>query len=201
LFVVQVRGREHIPSGSYLVVSNHLGWIDPFILMMVFPDEPRLYFIAKWEVSFDTWWKRTIIGVVGGVIPFSVGSRRSHEELMGRVCAVLRDGGRCGLFPEGRIGPEEGKLTPFMNGVGHLAIRAGVPVLPVALAGTSELYLGRRIMATIGEPLPLADQSLALKPRAEATVRRVYEAVEALLSPYHEPPGVKKRWRWLTRLM
>ena len=54
---------------------------------------------------------------------------------------------------------------------------------------------------TIGQPLDVATEPPALKHRAEATVERVRVALAAMLAPYEEPPGVVKRWRWLTRLM
>ena len=201
LFMIEVRGERSVPAGGFLLASNHLNWIDPFILMAVLPTEPRLHFVANQDRALDRWWKRAVIGAVGGVIPLRTGSRRSHEEMLSRAYAVLQVGGACGIFPEGRTGTEEGKLLPFKKGLGHLAVHTGAPVVPVAISGTSELYLGRRITVTIGNVVPLGDESLALKHRAEVTVQRVRSSLEAMLVPYEEPVGVVKRWRWLTHLL
>ena len=201
LFRIEVRGRENISAGYYLLVANHLNWSDPFVLLTVLPDEPRVYFIGKQEEVFKTWWRRAILNWVGGLIPVSQTSRRSHQEFVARTAAVLAAGGVVGIFPEGATSPEEGKLLPLMTGVGYLAIRGGVRLLPIAVSGTSDLYLGRRITVTIGQPLDVATEPPALKHRAEATVERVRAALATMLTPYDEPPGVVKRWRWLTRLM
>src|SRR5215472_19123397 len=47
LFRLQVFGREHIPRDRpYVLVCNHLNWLDPFTLLLAFPSEPRLHFLA-----------------------------------------------------------------------------------------------------------------------------------------------------------
>ena len=201
LFRIEVRGRENIPPGSYLLVANHLNWSDPFVLLTILPDEPRVYFIGKQEEVFKTWWRRAILDWVGGVIPVSQTSHRSHQDLVTRTAATLAAGAVVGILPEGATSPEVGKLLPVMTGVGYLAIRSEVPMLRIALAGTSDLYLGRRITVTIAPPLAAATEPRALKHRAEATVEQVRAALEAMVAPYEEPAGVVKRWRWLTRLM
>src|ERR1700730_19240030 len=50
LFRLRVSGREDIPPGPhYVLISNHLNWLDPFTLLLAFPPEPRLDFLADPE--------------------------------------------------------------------------------------------------------------------------------------------------------
>ena len=55
LFKVRVIGRENIPEGNYIVVGNHLSWIDPFLLMLILPARPRLYFIGAQQAVNRGW--------------------------------------------------------------------------------------------------------------------------------------------------
>jgi len=88
--------------------------------------------------------------------------------------------------------------VPFRRGVGYLALRAGVPVVPVWLSGTAELYLGRELAVTVGQP-----REVVGKPTKEATlaVARTLHADVAALAPREGPRApARKRWVWLTNL-
>lgn len=198
---VEVRGRDNVPAGGCLLAANHLNWVDPFVLLAVLPDEPRLHFIGNAKDTANRWWKRLLTGAMGGLIPVSLESRAGYRELIARTTAVVKDGGIVGIFPEGRVGPAEGALLPLKSGVGYLAEHSGVPLIPVALSGASALYLKRRITVTFGPPVPPADAALPSKRRADATVEALRLAMEGMLHPYLECPGEVKRWRWLTKLM
>ena len=93
------------------------------------------------------------------------------------------------------IGPREGELLPFRKGFAHFAVEAGVPVLPVALSGTKDLWLGKRIELRVGGPIP-AD-GLGVDALADLARQRVQE----LLPAYVEPPSWKPLRRRLTRLL
>ena len=74
------------------------------------------------------------------------------------------------------------------------AVAAGVPVVPVALAGMKEIWLGKRLFVIIGDPIPTAGKTV------DEVHRLGEEAVHALLPTYHEPAGRKPLRRWLTGL-
>jgi 1-acyl-sn-glycerol-3-phosphate acyltransferase len=70
-----------------------------------------------------------------------------------RVAAVFDAGRRLAIFGEGRIHAVEGELLPLEEGAVYFAIRSGVPIVPVAIIGTSWLGFGRTVRVRIGEPV------------------------------------------------
>src|SRR5260370_29055334 len=157
-FRFDVQGRENIPrSGTYVVIANHLNWLDEFTLLMLFPVEPRLHFLADPTILVTRkfqWW---LVRTTGGYVPV-VRERHGDRTLFHHVDRALAVGGAVAIFPEANYGPQEGELLPFHKGFAHFAIKAGVPVVPVALSGTKALWLRKRIKVSIREPLPTAGQ-------------------------------------------
>src|SRR5437879_13322465 len=152
-FRFQVTGRENIPhSGNYVVIANHLNWLDEFALLLLFPVEPRIHFLADPTILVTRkvqWW---IVRQTGGFVPV-VRERHGDRTLFRHVDRALEVGGAVAIFPEGNYGPREGDLMPFKKGFAHFAIKAGVPVVPVALSGTNDLWLRKPIKVVIGKPI------------------------------------------------
>src|SRR6266851_9720762 len=148
-FRFQVEGRQNIPgSGNYIVIANHLNWLDEFTLLLLFPVEPRLHFLADPTMLVTRkfqWW---LVRTTGGYVPV-VRERRSDKALLHHVDHALEIGGAVAIFPEANYGPIEGELLPFKKGFAHFAIKAGVPVIPVALSGTKDLWFRKRVRVVI----------------------------------------------------
>ena len=195
-FNFEVHGRENIPrkhGTNYIVIANHLNWPDEFALLLLFPIEPRLHFLADPTGLLRKrvqWW---LVRATGGYVPVNR-SQHHDEALFHHVYRCLELGGAIALFPEGNYGPAEGELLPFKKGFAHFAVHAGVPIVPVALSGAKDLWLRKRVVVHVGEPIPTAGR----------TVEEVYEqgqkAVAALLPAYVEPAGRKLFRRRLTAL-
>lgn len=194
LFRLLVFGREHIPRDRpYVLVCNHLNWLDPFTLLLAFPSEPRLHFLADPENLIKNRWHWWLIRQVGGYIPVDM-HRRGDWLLFEQVRRSLDLGAVVAIFPEAAYGTREGELLPFKKGFAHFAIEAQVPVLPVALTGTKELWLRKRIELRVGTPIATA--GLDVEDLVQFAQRRVGE----LLPAYVEPAGWKPFRRRLTRL-
>ena len=193
-FRFEVEGRENIPhEGNYIVIANHLNWLDEFAILLLFPVEPRLHFLANPTLLVTRkfqWW---LIRTTGGYVPV-VRARRGDPALFQHVDRCLAVGGAVAIFPEADYGPAEGELMPFKKGFAHFAIKAGVPVIPVALSGTKDLWLRKRIRVIIGPPLLPEGQDPA--SLTEAAFQRVKE----LMPKYRSPGGRKLLQRWLTHL-
>ena len=98
------------------------------------------------------------------------------------------------IYPEGNYGPTEGELTPFKKGFAHFAVENHVPVLPVALSGTQDLWLRKPIRLIIGSPIESNGHTVdTLVAVAEARMRE-------LLPGYQDPGGVKLLRHGLTHL-
>lgn len=193
-FRFKVFGRENIPrSGTYVLIANHLGWLDALTLLIAFPIEPRIHFVADPTGMMRRRLEWALIRAVGGIVPIDR-AMRGDTKLYRHVLRCLELGGAVALFPEGDVGPREGELLPFKKGFAHFAVSAGVPVVPVALTGPRDVWLGKRIEARIGSPIETAGKD----------VDEVHElgraAVAELLPAYVEPPGPQPLRRWLTGL-
>jgi 1-acyl-sn-glycerol-3-phosphate acyltransferase len=193
-FKFRVRGRERIPrSGAYVVIGNHLGWLDALTLLIVFPIEPRIHFLADPTGMMRRRLEWALIKATGGVVPVDR-ALRNDPRLFRHVFRCLELGGAVALFPEGDIGAREGDLQPFKKGFAHFAVEGGVPVVPVGLSGTKDLWLGKKIEVFIGEPISPDGKSV------DEMLSLGADAVRHLLPPYVEPPGKKPLRRWLTGL-
>ncbi len=129
-FHVEGEAPKDILKRAYVVVANHESTADPFLLSHL-PWDMR--WIAKQEL-----FKIPVIGWLmkfGGDIPLRRGERDSVKQMMDEAKRTLAAGMPVMLFPEGTRSPD-GALLPFKDGAFQLAIDAGVPVLPLAVAGT-----------------------------------------------------------------
>lgn len=147
----RVSGRQHIPrTGPVLIVANHLIWYDPILLGIIFPR--RLWFMAKIEI-----FRVPVVGFFARLTgQIAVHRGESDRAALEKALIYLRDGKAVTIFPEGAVAQHE-RLLQAHTGVAMLALRSGVPILPVAHTGTRRLFFGRRgwfprVDVCIGEP-------------------------------------------------
>jgi 1-acyl-sn-glycerol-3-phosphate acyltransferase len=200
LFRLRVVGAENIPRGNYVVIANHLSWVDPFLLVMVLPPEPRLYFIGPLQ-ALNEGWKAWMVRTFDVMIAFERGAAWIGKEMLKTALLVLREGAVLGLFPEGRLGSREGELQPLQRGVAHLVLKSDSPVLPIALSGVQELYLRKPITVIIGKPFRVATQGFDRHAEVDAAVEQITKELRELIPPYVEHKPIIKLWRRLTYLL
>jgi 1-acyl-sn-glycerol-3-phosphate acyltransferase len=200
LFRVRVVGRENIPAGSYIVVGNHLNWIDPFLLMVALPAEPRLYFIGARQIA-NRRWKTWLMGNFDGMIPVQRGASWVGKDILLKPLQVLESGSALGLFPEGNTGHNEGEVGPLQHGIGHILLHIDHPVLPVALSGVKELYWHKPLTVTIGKPFHVRAEGANRHTAMEKATQQVAEALRAIIPKYQEPVVAHKRMLFLTKLL
>ena len=201
-FRIEVEGLEHVPRGEPLIVAAapHRSWIDPFLLLIVLPPLPRTYFLAAVGLSGDRRWKRLVLNIAGGMVPVATTGQLNREGLA-LALAILKEGNRVGIFPEGWGAKPDPEVLPLKRGVAFLSHHSRCRVLPVALAGTSELWRGKTLRVRIAPPLP------ALEAGADRQAEQAYVEhmrtvlLELMPSSPPEPTEGAKRWRWLTRLL
>jgi 1-acyl-sn-glycerol-3-phosphate acyltransferase len=194
IFRFDVRGKQNVPrSGNYIVIANHLNWLDEFALLLLFPIEPRIHFLADPTILVTRKVQWFIVRQTGGFVPVD----RDHhgdQALFRHVDRALEVGGSVAIFPEGNYGPTEGELMPFKKGFAHFAIKADVPVVPAALSGTKDLWFRKLIQVVIGEPISPSGHT------PESLTQAGYERVKALMPAYHEQGGRKLFRKRLTSL-
>jgi long-chain acyl-CoA synthetase len=194
----RVEGREHLRGlrGPLLVVSNHVGDVDPGFILTALPARfrhrlatatggealealrtpppgrgliARIYGRVRWTLGV------ALLNLFP--LPREAGFRRSFAyagEAVDRGYSVL-------VFPEGRH-TEDGKMNPFRAGIGLLAANLGIPVLPMRIDGLFEVKQTRKkfakpwtITVRIGKPIKFASE---IDP--QETAAELQKAVEAL---------------------
>ncbi len=157
------------------------------------PIEPRIHFLANPTILVTRKFQWFIVRKTGGFVPVVQG-RHGDPALFHHVDRALAVGGAVAIFPEGSYGPAEGELLPFKKGFAHFAIKAGVPVVPVALSGTKDLWFRKRIKVVIGQPIPAAGQT------PESLTDAGYQRIKELMPALHEEPGRRLLRKFLTNL-
>jgi 1-acyl-sn-glycerol-3-phosphate acyltransferase len=178
---VELLGAERMPSaGSAVYASNHLSYYDTPVLFAKLPFQFRI--MAKqslWKTPFIGWYLRR-----SGQLPVDINTGRSAIAGLLRGVKTLQSGMPLLLFPEGGRS-ETGKMTPFQSGAAFMAIKAQVPLVPVALIGTYELLpihvyhlTPHPVRIVIGEPISTdglsTRDSEALTATLFAQIERLY---------------------------
>lgn len=131
-------GHRNLPeSGGVLLISNHLSFLDVFFLGI--PVQRPLNYVARSTLFLPV--LGTLIRSVGG---FPIQREGIGVSGMKETLGRLRAGGIVTLFPEGTRSAD-GELGPLKPGIALLVRRAGVPVVPVGLAGTFEVWPRSRL--------------------------------------------------------
>jgi 1-acyl-sn-glycerol-3-phosphate acyltransferase len=185
---VKVEGMEKIsPNGSYVFVSNHLSFMDtPVVLANI---TVQFRFLAKRGL-----FQIPLLGTHlarAGHIPVPLDDARAAVKTMATAAQVIREHGISLLiFPEGGR-THTGELASFKEGAAYIAIRAGVPLVPIALKGTREILpygsghvRSGSVTMRIGDPLP-TDQ-VQLRDRGRVT-EQLRDRIVAMLDeqPIH----------------
>ena len=175
-----VRGAENLRKHSVAVyAANHTSYMDTPVIFSTLPFQFRI--LAKkelWRTPFIGWHLNR-----SGQIPVDSVSANSTVSSLGAAVRALRAGMPLFVFPEGGRTPD-GTTQPFLAGAAFLAIRAQVPLVPIALGGVYDLlpihtrhFYPGEITLTVGEPISTAGMTLRqveeLNTRLRATIEQL----------------------------
>lgn len=147
---LRVYGRENVPStGGVIVAPNHCSNLDPVLVGVALPR--MIYFMAKEEL-FRNWGMNKVCRALGA---FPLHRGTVDKVAMRTAMGIIRRGDLLGIFPEGtRV--RSGILGRFHGGMASMAVRLGVPILPVAIVGSGNAsFRSSHLVVEIGKPIEI----------------------------------------------
>ena len=185
---VRVEGRANIPAGVCLFVANHTSSADAPAVVGAIPR--RIAVLLK-----ESLFKWPIVGqafTLAHFIPVNRGDRESAIASVERAAEAMKAGQSFLIYPEGTRSPD-GRLQEFKKGAVALAIKAGVPIVPVLCSGAQKIMAKRSLVIRPGEILveflaPIDASKYAWDER-DALRRHVHDVMAAGLPPDQRPMG------------
>jgi len=180
-------GLENIPTdGGFMIASNHASHLDPPIVGSLLPQQV-CFFARKtlWKPGFASWWLNGV-----GTIPVDRDGGTDVTAIK-RVLNALKKEKVIILFPEGTRSPD-GQLQAAKPGVGLLACRTGVPVVPARVFGSFKAFgkdgtlrLGTAVSVVYGKPMQPSeyDDPSAGKERYLRASQHIMAAISQLKEP------------------
>lgn len=181
LFSTRVHGLENIPAGGAILAGNHVSYMDPVLLWCVSPRP--VHFMAKselWENRLMAWGLPKLWG-------FPVNRGEPDRKAITTATDLLKAGELVGVFPEGsRSTDGDADLQVARGGAAFIALRADVPIVPVAFRGTEKVWPRgqrypkvRKTSIRIGRPVFPADAlpGGGRKERVDALTAQVMERI------------------------
>jgi 1-acyl-sn-glycerol-3-phosphate acyltransferase len=184
----RVVGRERIPAGVCLFVANHTSSADAPAVVGAIPR--RIAILLK-----ESLFKWPIVGqafTLARFIPVNRREKDSALESLEKAIVELRAGQSFLIYPEGTRSPD-GRLQEFKKGAAVMAIKAGIPIVPMACSGAHRVMAKRSLRIKPGEILveflePIDAAAYAFEERDELNAR-VHDALAAGLPPDQRPIG------------
>lgn len=182
---VRLEGIENIPPRACIFASNHASNLDGIVLLPAIPRRVALF--AKKEL-----FRLPVFGTGMRAAGFVSVDRAGKQAGAGVSAAVetLKHGLSVFIFPEGTRSPD-GRLQPFKKGAFAMAIEAGAPVVPVAIAGTHRLLRRGQWIVRPGEVVvrfgAAVDTSAYTAKERPELLARIESLVAAALPPDQQP--------------
>jgi len=185
----EVVGLEHIPAqGPFLIASNHASHLDPPLVGCQIRRQMR--FFARrtlWSNRISRWW-------LDGAETIAVDRDTGDVAAIRRVLQALHEDRGVVLFPEGTRSPD-GHLQKPKAGVGLLACKSGVPVVPCRVYGSFAAFGKGRTIPRFGTPVTIVfgppvqaseyDEPSAGKERYQLASQRIFDRIAALPLPHY----------------
>ena len=175
---IHVHGVEHVQRGRpYVYMANHASLIDTPALFAYLPYQFRI--MAKkslFNVPFMGWHLRT-----AGHFPIDHGNPRKIATSLRRVIDGVKGGRSLAVFPEGKR-TDDGQLQPFETGAFKIALKAGVPIVPVTIRGTFALLPRTSLAPRPGRVDVIISEPIDTATYNEKTLNELIERTRAAIA-------------------
>src|SRR5919197_853638 len=178
---LRARGLEHLPEGGFVLAANHTSNFDPWPLGLPLWPRRQLRFMAKSEL-----FKTPLAPILRAGGALKVRRGEGDVEAMRTAMELVCNGEIVVMFPEGtrrRKGLRKKDVARAHTGAARIALGAGAPLVPAAIAGTDRLSRLGPLRVAYGEPLDLSDlDGLEAKRAAGEATERLMTRIEELHS-------------------
>src|SRR5216683_1878916 len=187
---VRIKGRERIPLGACLFVANHTSSADAPAVVGAIPRRVAILLkesLFKWPIAGQAF-------TLAGFIPVKRSERESAIASVEKATESLRSGQSFLIYPEGTRSPD-GRLQAFKKGAVVMAIKAGVPIVPMACSGAHRIMEKRSLVIHPGEIVveflePIDSSKYPMEQR-DILNEKIRDAMAAALPPEQRPAGVQ----------
>jgi 1-acyl-sn-glycerol-3-phosphate acyltransferase len=183
---VRVKGLQRIPSETCIFAANHTSSADPPAIVWSIPR--RIAILLKRGL-----FQYPIVGQafrLAHFIPVDRFNRDSAIDSLEEATESLKNGQSFLIYPEGTRSPD-GRLQTFKKGTAVMAIKAGVPIVPIACSGAHRIMKKRELSITPGEIVvefldPIAAKNYSLEQR-DLLTQEVHDAIAGALPEDQKP--------------
>ncbi len=174
LFGLKAEGVENVPEGGAIIAATHSSFLDPLAVAGIL--SRPIHFMAKAEL-----FKYPVFSfVLPRVHAFPVRRGLADRNAIREAMKLVDEGNLLGIFPEGTRS-KTGEIQPLQGGTAMIAIKAGVPVVPVVVVGVKPLRLRRSIEVRIGTPIRFGEPHRASKDEVSAAGEQISQQFTTLL--------------------
>ncbi len=185
---VHVKGTERIPAETCIFAANHTSSADAPAVVGAIPRRIAILLkrsLFQWPIAGQAF-------TLAHFVPVDRFNRDSAIDSIERAIEALRTGQSFLIYPEGTRSPD-GRLQEFKKGTAVMAIKSGVPIVPVACSGAHRVMEKRKMKIRAGHILvefldPIDPNSYSFEQR-EALVKELHDRLAAALPPDQRPLG------------
>lgn len=185
---VEVKGTERIPQGTCIFAANHTSAADAPAVVWAIPRRIAILLkrpLFQWPIVGQAF-------QLAHFIPVDRFNRDSAIESVDKAIEAIRAGQSFLIYPEGTRSPD-GRLQEFKKGTAVMAIKSGVPIVPVACSGAHRVMEKRKLKIAPGHILvefldPIDSTKYSMEER-DALTKELHDRLAAALPPDQRPIG------------
>ena len=185
---VEIIGGENILKGSQIFMANHQSDFDIFIVLAYLPGQFR--WIVKKELFNVPVFGKAMRSA--GYIEIDRQNREKALMSLEKAARKIREGKSVMSFPEGTRS-RDGKIKPFKQGMFYLAIKSGVPIVPISIIGAGEIMPKRSLLIKPGKITMVIDKPIDVDTYTIETRQDLIDRVQNIIARNYEETRTAKR--------
>lgn len=178
---VEIIGAENILKGSQIFMANHQSDFDIFIVLAHLPGQFR--WIVKKELFNIPIFGKAMCNA--GYIEIDRQNRERALMSLDEAARKIREGKSVMSFPEGTRS-RDGKIKPFKRGMFYLAIKSGVPIVPISIIGAGDIMPRRSLLIKPGKIIMVIDRPIDVRGYTIENRQDLIDRVQNIITKNYE---------------